>query len=37
MRSKFSLIGHEAVDGLFAAAPTYVRAGGTLIVRTVTP
>ncbi|WP_208280077.1 methyltransferase domain-containing protein [Massilia oculi] len=35
--ANFSLIGHEAVDGLFAAAPTYLRAGGTLIVQTVHP
>ncbi|TXG00466.1 class I SAM-dependent methyltransferase [Massilia arenae] len=35
--ANFSLIGHEAVDGLFAAAATYLRAGGTLIVQTVHP
>ena len=35
--ANFSLIGHEAVDGLFAAAPTYLQAGGTLIVQTVHP
>ena len=35
--ANFSLIGHEAVDGLFAAAPTYLRAGGTLVVQTVHP
>lgn len=35
--ANFSLIGHEAVEGLFAAAPTYLRAGGTLIVQTVHP
>jgi len=35
--ANFSLIGKEAVDGLFAAAPTYLRAGGTLIVQTVHP
>ena len=35
--ANFSLIGKEAVDGLFAAAPTYLRRGGTLIVQTVHP
>ena len=35
--ANFSLIGNEAVDGLFAAAPTYLRAGGTLVVQTVHP
>ncbi|WP_306396380.1 methyltransferase domain-containing protein [Telluria beijingensis] len=35
--ANFSLIGKEAVDGLFAAAPTYLRQGGTLIVQTVHP
>ena len=35
--ANFSLIGKEAVDGLFAAAPTYLRAGGTLVVQTVHP
>jgi len=35
--ANFSLIGKEAVDGLFAAAPTYLRPGGTLIVQTVHP
>ncbi|MEW6762154.1 MAG: class I SAM-dependent methyltransferase [Pseudomonadota bacterium] len=33
----FSLIGKEAVDGLFCAAPTYLRKGGTLVVQTVHP
>ena len=33
----FSLIGKEAVDGLFRAAPTYLRKGGTLVVQTVHP
>jgi len=35
--ANFSLIGKEAVDGLFAAAPSYLRAGGTLLVQTVHP
>lgn len=35
--ANFSLIGKEAVDGLFAAAPTYLRRGGALIVQTVHP
>lgn len=35
--ANFSLIGKEAVEGLFAAAPTYLRKGGTLIVQTVHP
>ena len=35
--ANFSLIGNEAVDGLFATAPTYLRAGGTLVVQTVHP
>jgi SAM-dependent methyltransferase len=35
--ANFSLIGHEAVDGLFAAAPSYLRKGGTLVVQTVHP
>jgi len=35
--ANFSLIGKEAVDGLFAAAPTYLRPGGALIVQTVHP
>lgn len=35
--ANFSLIGKEAVDGLFAAAPTYLRKGGTLVVQTVHP
>ena len=35
--ANFSLIGKEAVDGLFAAAPSYLRAGGTLVVQTVHP
>lgn len=35
--ANFSLIGKEAVDGLFAAAPTYLRRGGTLVVQTVHP
>lgn len=33
----FSLIGKEAVDGLFRAAPTYLRRGGALVVQTVHP
>lgn len=33
----FSLIGNESVTGLFRAAPTYLRPGGTLIVQTVHP
>lgn len=33
----FSLIGKEAVDGLFRAAPTYLREGGTMVVQTVHP
>lgn len=33
----FSLIGNEAVDGLFRAAPSYLRAGGHLVVQTVHP
>lgn len=33
----FSLIGKEAVDGLFRAAPSYVRPGGHLVVQTVHP
>lgn len=33
----FSLIGDEAVRGLFRAAPTYLRPGGHLIVQTVHP
>jgi len=35
--ANFSLIGKEAVDGLFAAAPSYLRAGGALVVQTVHP
>lgn len=35
--ANFSLIGKEAVDGLFAAAPTYLRKGGMLVVQTVHP
>lgn len=35
--ANFSLIGKDAVDGLFAAAPSYLRAGGALIVQTVHP
>lgn len=35
--ANFSLIGKEAVDGLFAAAPSYLRQGGTLVVQTVHP
>lgn len=35
--ANFSLIGKEAVDDLFAAAPSYLRAGGTLVVQTVHP
>ena len=33
----FSLIGHEAVSGLFKAAPNYLRPGGALVVQTVHP
>lgn len=33
----FSLIGDEAVRGLFRAAPSYLRPGGQLIVQTVHP
>ncbi|KFI08342.1 bifunctional 2-polyprenyl-6-hydroxyphenol methylase/3-demethylubiquinol 3-O-methyltransferase UbiG [Massilia sp. BSC265] len=33
----FSLIGDEAVRGLFRAAPTYLRPGGHLVVQTVHP
>jgi len=33
----FSLIGNEAVDGLFRAAPSYLRHGGHLLVQTVHP
>jgi SAM-dependent methyltransferase len=33
----FSLIGKESVAGLFRAAPSYLRPGGTLIVQTVHP
>lgn len=33
----FSLMGDEAVRGLFRAAPTYLRPGGHLIVQTVHP
>lgn len=33
----FSLIGNEAVSGLFKAAPSYLRPGGTLVVQTVHP
>ena len=33
----FSLIGKEAVDGLFRAAPTYLREGGTMVVQTMHP
>jgi SAM-dependent methyltransferase len=33
----FSLIGNESVDGLFRAAPSFLRKGGTLIVQTVHP
>ncbi|MFC0253050.1 methyltransferase domain-containing protein [Massilia consociata] len=33
----FSLIGNEAVDGLFRAAPSYLRKGGILLVQTVHP
>jgi 2-polyprenyl-3-methyl-5-hydroxy-6-metoxy-1,4-benzoquinol methylase len=33
----FSLIGDESVSGLFRAAPTYLRPGGTLIVQTMHP
>ena len=33
----FSLIGNEAVSGLFKAAPCYLRPGGALVVQTVHP
>lgn len=33
----FSLIGKEAVEGLFRAAPSYLRRGGYLVVQTVHP
>jgi 2-polyprenyl-3-methyl-5-hydroxy-6-metoxy-1,4-benzoquinol methylase len=33
----FSLIGEEAVAGLFRAAPTYLRPGGFLVVQTMHP
>lgn len=33
----FSLIGNEAVSGLFRAAPSYLRPGGSLVVQTVHP
>jgi SAM-dependent methyltransferase len=33
----FSLIGKEAVEGLFRAAPSYLRPGGALVVQTVHP
>jgi SAM-dependent methyltransferase len=33
----FSLIGKDAVEGLFRAAPTYLRQGGHMIVQTVHP
>ena len=33
----FSLIGKEAVEGLFHAAPSYLRRGGHLVVQTVHP
>jgi len=33
----FSLIGNEAVEGLFRAAPCYLRRGGHLLVQTVHP
>ena len=33
----FSLIGNEAVDGLFRAAPSYLRPGGLMVVQTVHP
>lgn len=33
----FSLIGNEAVSGLFKAAPGYLRPGGSLVVQTVHP
>ena len=33
----FSLIGNEAVSGLFRAAPSYLRPGGALVVQTVHP
>ena len=35
--ANFSLIGKEAVEGLFAAAPSYLRKGGKLVVQTVHP
>jgi 2-polyprenyl-3-methyl-5-hydroxy-6-metoxy-1,4-benzoquinol methylase len=33
----FSLIGEESVSGLFRAAPTYLKPGGTLVVQTMHP
>lgn len=33
----FSLIGNEAVDGLFGAAPSYLRPGGIMVVQTMHP
>jgi SAM-dependent methyltransferase len=33
----FSLIGKESVDGLFRAAPSFLNAGGALVVQTVHP
>jgi len=33
----FSLLGKESVDGLFRAAPAYLRPGGALIVQTMHP
>ena len=33
----FSLIGKESVEGLFRAAPTYLKPGGALIVQTLHP
>jgi SAM-dependent methyltransferase len=33
----FSLIGDESVAGLFRAAPTYLKPGGTLVVQTMHP
>ncbi|WP_026354733.1 class I SAM-dependent methyltransferase [Massilia niastensis] len=33
----FSLIGNESVDGLFRAAPSYLRRGGIMVVQTVHP
>jgi 2-polyprenyl-3-methyl-5-hydroxy-6-metoxy-1,4-benzoquinol methylase len=33
----FSLLGDESVAGLFRAAPTYLKRGGTLIVQTMHP